>query len=127
MSFLLHFILQRGDFKIPTPTTRATLSLEIPSGFDLVSWELNGNSYTNPSEVVALQKDNTVTVTLQYEKSQTTTVSTTVVTDSTSTSSTTGSSSSEENTASTTAPSTGTPVTTTEMAQGSVKVSVIVI
>ncbi|MCK4018879.1 type VII secretion protein EsaA [Streptococcus suis] len=113
-----------ADFKIPTPTTRATLSLEIPSGFDLVSWELNGNSYTNPSEVVALQKDNTVTVTLQYEKSQTTTVSTTVVTDSTSTSSTTGSSSSEENTASTTAPSTGTPVTTTEMAQGSVKVSV---
>ncbi|HFU4012180.1 TPA: type VII secretion protein EsaA [Streptococcus suis] len=112
-----------ADFTVPTPTTQATLSLDIPSGFDLVSWELNGSTYTNPSEVVELQKDNVVLVTLQYEKSSTT-VSTTVVTAPVSDSSTTDSSSTDAVTPPSTSTSTAAPVTSTEVVTGTVGVRV---
>lgn len=68
-------IQAESNFQAPTATTKATISLVIPDGFTLVSWEFNGVTYTSSAAEVTLKEQNNLLVTLSYEKSQTTVTS----------------------------------------------------
>lgn len=60
------------NFQAPSHTKKATVSLDIPAGFQLQSWTLNGQSYTDASITTDLQKENVLSVELAYDKGSTT-------------------------------------------------------
>lgn len=66
------YIQADTNFQVPSNTTKATVTLEIPEDFQLQSWTLNGQSYTDRSITADLQKENTLSVELAYNKEMTT-------------------------------------------------------